>query len=87
MDKYIGFDIDCKKTVACVVENGEKDFYATIEPDVESMKKFLVQQKRRFSACRHFFAQQGRQSGIDSPLKCRRVAIEIASLVSSSAVG
>jgi len=24
MDKYIGFDIDSKKTVACVVQKGEK---------------------------------------------------------------
>ncbi len=45
MDKYIGFDIDCKKTVACVVQNGKKDFYATIGSDIESMRKFLVQQK------------------------------------------
>ncbi len=29
MDKYIGFDIDCNKTVACVVQNGKKDLYAT----------------------------------------------------------
>lgn len=45
MDKYIGFDIDCNKTVACVVQNGKKDFYATIGSDIESMKKFLAQQK------------------------------------------
>jgi len=45
MDKYIGFDIDCNKTVACVVENGKKDFYATIGSDIESMRKFLAQQK------------------------------------------
>jgi len=25
MDKYIGFDIDSKKTVACVVEKGKKE--------------------------------------------------------------
>ncbi|HUS73393.1 MAG TPA: hypothetical protein VMY06_10035, partial [Sedimentisphaerales bacterium] len=29
MDKYIGFDIDDKKTVACVVQKGRKDKYAT----------------------------------------------------------
>ena len=46
MDKYIGFDIDCNKTVACVVQNGKKDFYATIGSDIESMKKFLQQQKQ-----------------------------------------
>jgi transposase len=45
MDKYIGFDIDCKKTVACVVQKNEKDKYATIGPDIESMRKFLIQQK------------------------------------------
>jgi transposase len=45
MDKYIGFDMDCKKTVACVVQGGKKDLYATISSDVESMRKFLAQQK------------------------------------------
>jgi len=25
MEKYIGFDIDDKKTVACVVQKGKKD--------------------------------------------------------------
>jgi len=45
MDKYIGFDMDCKKTVACVVQNGKNDLYATIGSDIESMKKFLQQQK------------------------------------------
>ena len=25
MKEYIGFDIDCKKKMACVVENGKKD--------------------------------------------------------------
>ena len=45
MDKYIGFDIDCNKTVACVVQNGKKDLYATISSDIGSMKKFLQQQR------------------------------------------
>jgi len=45
MDKYIGFDIDCKKTVACVLQTGKKDFYATIGADIEAMKNFLIQQK------------------------------------------
>jgi hypothetical protein len=39
MDKYIGFDIDCKKTVVCVVQKDEKEIYATIGPDVGAMKK------------------------------------------------
>ena len=45
MDKYIGFDIDCKKTVVCVVQKGKKDIYATIGCDINSMRKFLVDQK------------------------------------------
>ena len=45
MNKYIGFDMDSKKTVACVVQNGKNDFYATIGSDIESMRKFLAQQK------------------------------------------
>jgi len=49
MDKYIGLDMDCKKTVACVVQNGKKDIYATFGPDIVSMKKFLAQQKQDHS--------------------------------------
>ena len=33
MKKYIGFDIDCKKIVACVVESGKKNIYQTLRPD------------------------------------------------------
>ncbi len=46
MDKYIGFDIDSKKIVACVVESGKKDIYQTLRPDIGAMRKFLKRQKR-----------------------------------------
>jgi transposase len=46
MDKYIGFDIDSKKTVACVVQKGKKDQFATLKTDIEQMKKFLQSQRR-----------------------------------------
>ncbi|MFA5659365.1 MAG: IS110 family transposase [Oscillospiraceae bacterium] len=46
MNKYIGFDIDSNKTVACVVENGKNDIYQTIGPDVQSMRQFLLNQKQ-----------------------------------------
>ena len=62
MDKYIGFDIDCKKTVACVVENGKKDIYQTVGPDIGSMKKFLLQQKRCNSK-RHLVFEISGQAG------------------------
>ena len=45
MNKYIGFDIDSKKIVACVVENGKKDIYQTLKSDIRSMRKFLEKQK------------------------------------------
>ena len=46
MDKYIGFDIDSKKTVACVVQKGQKDRFTTLKTDIELMKKFLQQQHK-----------------------------------------
>ncbi len=45
MNKYIGFDIDSKKIVACVVENGKRDIYQTLRSDIGSMRKFLKKQK------------------------------------------
>lgn len=45
MDKYIGFDIDSKKTVACVVQKGKKEVYATMSSDVRLMRNFLKAQK------------------------------------------
>lgn len=44
MDKYIGFDIDGKKTVACVVSNGRKERFKTLRTDVEHMKQFLIEE-------------------------------------------
>ena len=46
MDKYIGFDIDSKKVSVCVIESGKKDVYDTIGPDIGSMKRFLLSQKK-----------------------------------------
>jgi len=45
MNKYIGFDIDSKKTVACVVEKGKKERFATIRTDIPAMRRYLQQQK------------------------------------------
>ena len=45
MNKYIGFDIDSKKTVACVVEKGKKERFATIRADIPVMRRYLQQQK------------------------------------------
>ena len=45
MDKYIGFDIDSNKIVACVVEKGRKERFATIRTDVSAMRRYLQQQR------------------------------------------
>jgi transposase len=50
MNKYIGFDIDDKKTVACVLERGKNEVYETIGSDIESMRRFLKKQKQ--AGCR-----------------------------------
>jgi hypothetical protein len=34
MDKYIGFDVDSKNTIACVIQKGERDRYKTLETDI-----------------------------------------------------
>ena len=46
MDKYIGFDVDSKKTVACVIQKGERDRYTTFKTDIGQMKNFLQRQRR-----------------------------------------
>ena len=46
MDKYIGFDIDDKKTVVCVVQDGKKDIYDTIPTDVALLRYWLKEQRK-----------------------------------------
>jgi len=46
MDKYIGFDIDSKKIVACIVQKGKTDRYTTFQTDIRLMKDFLQRQRR-----------------------------------------
>jgi transposase len=45
VDKYIGLDIDDKKTVACILQKGKKDRYKTMQTDIETMQQFLQQQR------------------------------------------
>jgi hypothetical protein len=46
MEKYIGFDIDDKKTVACVAQKGKKDRYDTMRTDVSVMKRWREKQRK-----------------------------------------
>ncbi len=41
MDKFIGFDIDHKHTVACVVQAGQPDRYRTLPTAVGQLREWL----------------------------------------------
>lgn len=62
MNKYIGLDMDSKKTIACVIQNGRPDWYKTLGPDVQSLRRFLRSQKapgRRVQAAFEISGQAG----------------------------
>jgi len=44
--KYISFDIDSKKTAACVVRQGQKDRYSALITDLQEMRQYLRQQRQ-----------------------------------------
>jgi transposase len=39
--KYIGFDIDSKKTAVCVVQQGRKDRYTNLPTEIAAMQEYL----------------------------------------------
>lgn len=45
MDKYIGFDIDDKKTVACVLDDQRREAFTTIPSEMGMMQAFLKAQQ------------------------------------------
>jgi transposase len=45
MEKYIGMDIDNKKIICCIVQQGEREKYRTIKAAVPAMKTFITEQK------------------------------------------
>lgn len=58
-DKYIGFDIDSNKTVACVVQRDQKDRYGTLKTDLGQMQQYLAQQRQDGSAVHLTFEISG----------------------------
>lgn len=71
MDKYIGFDIDSKKTAVCIVEKGKKEGYMTIGSNVQSVRNYLESQKADGSRIHLTFEISG-QAGFlyDSLIDC-----------------
>lgn len=45
MDKFIGFDIDHKHTLACVVQVGQPDRYRKLRTDVGQLREWLKMQR------------------------------------------
>ena len=43
MVKYIGFDIDSKETVVCVVQKGERDEYTNVAVDLNNANRLLTE--------------------------------------------
>jgi len=71
MDKYIGFDISSKDVSVCIIQKNERERYATIGPDVASMRKFLINEKKDGSRVNVTFEISG-QAGFlyDSLIDC-----------------
>jgi transposase len=71
MDKYIGFDISSKDVSVCIIQKNERERYATIGPDVGSMRKFLINEKNDGSRVNVTFEISG-QAGFlyDSLIDC-----------------
>jgi|GEM_PF-3356568 len=42
LDEYIGFDVDSNKTVACVIQKGQRDRYTIFKTDIGQMKSFVL---------------------------------------------
>jgi hypothetical protein len=46
MDQYIGFDVSDKKVSVCVVQAGHQDRFAELKLDMDTLKRWLAQQRR-----------------------------------------
>ena len=46
MDKFIGFDIDHKNTVACVTQAGRKDRYTKLKTEVAELRQWLQAERQ-----------------------------------------
>jgi transposase len=71
MDKYIGFDISSKDVSVCVIQKNQREHYTKIGPDVGSMRKFLINEKKDGSRVNVVFEISG-QAGFlyDSLIDC-----------------
>ncbi|MEJ5260705.1 MAG: hypothetical protein WHS88_11005 [Anaerohalosphaeraceae bacterium] len=66
MNKYIGLDMDSKKTVACVIEDGCPDRYYTLGREVDCLRRFLRSERTAGFRVEAAFEISG-QAGIQQP--------------------
>ena len=59
MDKFIGFDIDHKNTVACVTQAGREDRYTKLKTEVGALRRWL-QANRQPQAQRRLIYDEAR---------------------------
>ena len=71
MDKYIGFDIAYKKTVACVVQRGQPDKYDTLPTDVNIMRQWLEKQRKPSDRLHLTFEMSGQSGWLYDSLRDR----------------
>lgn len=71
MDKYIGFDIAYKKTVACIVQKGKPDKYDTLPTDVKVMRQWLDQQRKSSDRLHLTFEVSGQSGWLYDALRDR----------------
>jgi len=71
MDKYIAFDISGKDVSVCVIQKNQRERYATVGPDLGSMKRFLANEKKDGSVV-HLVYEISGQAGFlyDSLIGC-----------------
>jgi transposase len=71
MNKYIGFDISSKDVSVCVIQKNQRERYTTISPDIGSMRKLLMNEKKDGSRVNVVFEISG-QAGFlyDSLIDC-----------------
>ena len=71
MDKYIGFDIAYKKTVACVVQKGKPDKYDTLPTEVNVMRQWLDKQRKSGDRLHLTFEVSGQSGWLHDNLRDR----------------
>jgi transposase len=78
MKKYIGMDIDNKKIICCIVQQGKKDRYKTIGPSIATMRALVRQEKTDGSEVHLVFEISGQAGYIYDSLASHADTVTVA---------